>query len=88
MDPIALGYPGWAPSNATWDWWPVVGVVLTLWIVIGVLHLRLSGGVLLLAVAIGPLFASVVHAIGTVLPCGIVASIWIVLSLKGNLRSR
>jgi hypothetical protein len=88
MGLVAVGYPGWPPAATVWDWWPIVGIALTLWIAFAGLHVRFRPGILLLAIAVGPVFASLVHGFGVAFPIGTVVCLRILLSLRGTLGSR
>lgn len=71
MRMIAVGVPGWPAPSTRWDWWPLVGIVFALLIAGRALHLRLRAPVLVASVAVGPLFATLVHAWGAVPVLGI-----------------
>jgi hypothetical protein len=64
MDLVALGHPGWPAPSATWDWWPLLGFVLALLVSTRSLGLHVSIPVIAVAIAVGPFFATVVHAWG------------------------
>ena len=61
---MALGHPGWPAPTPSWDWWPLVGVVLVLLIGTRSLGLHLTVPIVAVAIALGPCFATVVHAWG------------------------
>jgi hypothetical protein len=74
---VAVGYPGWQNVAHPWDWWPLVGIALTLWFLRFVLHHHFDLGSVVLALGGGLLFASTVHAWG--LTGGIAT--WLVLDV-------
>jgi len=66
MQPLALGTPGWPTPSTSWDWWPFLGIVLALVVAHRGFRLPMRPIVLFLAVAFGPIFATLVHAWGAV----------------------
>jgi hypothetical protein len=66
VDPLALGHPGWPAPTPSWDWWPLVGIVLVLLIGTRSLGLHVTVPMVAVAVGLGPCFATVVHAWGVV----------------------
>jgi hypothetical protein len=66
MEPLGVGVPGWPAPSTEWDWWPFIGIALTLLIAKRSLRLRLGAPVFLAAVAVGPVFAWLVDSWGAV----------------------
>ena len=66
MEPFGVGVPGWPAPSTEWDWWPFIGIALTLLITKRSLRLRLGAPVFLAAVAVGAVFAWLVDSWGAV----------------------
>ena len=66
MEPLGVGVPGWPAPSTEWDWWPFLGIAITLLIARRALRLRLRPPVFLAAVAVGPVFAWLVDSWGAV----------------------
>jgi hypothetical protein len=61
---VAVGGPRSPISDASWDWWPLLGIVLALWFIRSVLGRRLGAVELVVCLFAGLGFATVVHAWG------------------------
>ena len=64
MEVVALGHPGWPAPTPSWDWWPFVGISLVLLVATRSLGLHVTVPLVGAAVALGPCFATAVHAWG------------------------
>jgi high-affinity Fe2+/Pb2+ permease len=61
---VAVGGPRSPITDASWDWWPLLGIVLALWFIRPVLGRRLGAIELVVCLFAGLGFATVVHAWG------------------------
>jgi hypothetical protein len=61
---VAVGGPRSPISDASWDWWPLLGIALTLWFIRSVLRRPLGAIELVLCLFAGLGFATAVHAWG------------------------
>jgi hypothetical protein len=61
---LAVGGPRSPITDASWDWWPLLGIALALWFVRAVLGRGLGAIELMLCLFAGLGFATVVHAWG------------------------
>ena len=61
---VAVGGPRSPISDPSWDWWPLLGIVLALWFIRSVLGRPLGAIELVLCLLAGLGFATVVHAWG------------------------
>jgi hypothetical protein len=61
---IAVGGPRSPISDTSWDWWPLLGIVLALWFIRSVLGRALGAIELIVCLFAGLGFATVVHAWG------------------------
>jgi hypothetical protein len=63
---LAVGGARPPVSDASWDWWPLLGIVLALWFIRSGLGRRLGAIELVLCLFAGLGFATVVHTWGIV----------------------
>jgi hypothetical protein len=61
---VAVGGPRSPISDTSWDWWPLLGIVLALWFIRSVLGRPLGAIELVLCLFAGLGFATAVHAWG------------------------
>jgi hypothetical protein len=61
---VAVGGPRSPISDASWDWWPLLGIVLALWFIRSVLGRRLGAVELVVCLFAGLGFATAVHVWG------------------------
>jgi high-affinity Fe2+/Pb2+ permease len=61
---LAVGGPRSPITDASWDWWPLLGIALALWFIRSVLGRRLGAVELVLCLFAGLGFATVVHSWG------------------------
>ncbi len=76
MTPLALGYPGWPHPSTSWDWWPFVGMVCALVLLLGTMRLRLGVAVVIATIAAGPLFATAIHRWGVASVLAPIVLVW------------
>jgi hypothetical protein len=87
MESLGLGTPGWPTPSTSWDWWPFVGISLALAVAHRSLRVPLRPTVLLLAVAFGPVFATLVHAWGAIEATAASLAVAWVISWRRNGRT-
>jgi hypothetical protein len=61
---VAVGGPRSPIPDPSWDWWPLLGIALTLWFIRSVLRRPLGAMELVLCLFAGLGFATAVHAWG------------------------
>lgn len=61
---VAVGGPRSPISDTSWDWWPLLGIVLALWFIRSVLGRPLGAIELVVCLFAGLGFATAVHAEG------------------------
>jgi hypothetical protein len=89
VDLVALGHPGWPPPSSNWDWWPLLGIALALFVATRSLGLQISIPVIAVAIAVGPCFATVVHAWGVGPALVVVFAVrWVVVRARLTGRGR
>jgi hypothetical protein len=78
--------PGWPLPSTSWDWWIFVGIAMVLVLERRALKLRLGLVSLVIAIALGPLYADAVHRWGVVAALGATLVLRIVLAPFGRHR--
>lgn len=77
---VATGHPYWPPAASSWDWWPLAGVLLFLFIVKYVLRARLRPWMIGVALAAGPSYSLAIDTWGVVPTTSVVLFAAVVLA--------